>query len=80
MILLSSLLLLFAGATVVACITAVAFIQTVAGILAAAGVLWATVTCLPAIGGLHGVASVSEVPFKLAVAGGLLCCYWLSCC
>ncbi len=40
MILLSSLLLIVAGATVVACgVTAVACIQTVAGILAIAGVL-----------------------------------------
>jgi hypothetical protein len=39
MLLLSSLLLFVAGATVVACVTAVASIQTVACILAAAGVL-----------------------------------------
>ena len=39
MIVLSSLMLLVAGDTVVACVTAVACIQTVAGILAVAGVL-----------------------------------------
>jgi hypothetical protein len=74
MILLSSLLFIVAGATVVACgVTAVACIQTVAGILAVAGILLVPDGLLLLVSlvllAYPDVASISEIPFKFAVAG-----------
>jgi hypothetical protein len=73
MILLSYLLLV-AGASVVACITPVACIQTVAGILVVLGVLLVPDGLLSLVSLLLlaflGVASISAIPFELAVAGG----------
>jgi hypothetical protein len=58
--------LLFCGITVVACI------QTVIGVLAVVAVLLVSdglLFALPAIAGIPGVSSVSEVPFELDAAG-----------
>jgi hypothetical protein len=69
MILLSSLLLLVAGGvTAVVCIQTVAVILAVVGDLLVSYGLQLLVSLLFA--GIPGVASVSEVPFELAVAGG----------
>ncbi len=72
MVLLSTLLLLVAGFTVVACVSAVACNQTVAGILAVASILLVADGCwsLPAIADVIGVVGISAVPFDLSVAGG----------
>jgi len=74
MILMSSLLLLVPGATVV-CLRNYCCLHPNCGRHSCCswhpfGSWWVTVAGLPAIAGVPGVACVSAVPFKLAVAGG----------
>ncbi len=74
MILLSSLMVLVAGVTVVSCVTAVACIQTVAFLLLLASFKFLMVSCnwsaladFPGV--TNAVVGVSAIPFEHAAAG-----------